>query len=34
MEREKEIKKGNRKKKETLIASLNLEWSFLNDEVE
>jgi putative endonuclease len=31
--REKEIKKWNREKKMALIATLNLEWEFLNDEV-
>ena len=29
--REKEVKKWNRMKKESLINSLNTEWSFLND---
>ncbi|MDB4903260.1 MAG: nuclease family protein [Mucilaginibacter sp.] len=33
IEREKEIKKWRREKKESLIATLNPEWRFLNDEV-
>ncbi len=33
IEREKEIKKWSRKKKEALIATLNPEWVFLNEEV-
>ena len=33
IEREKEIKKWNRKKKEALIATLNPQWVFLNNEV-
>jgi putative endonuclease len=31
--REKEIKRWNRKKKEALVASLNPDWTFLNNEV-
>src|SRR5690606_38696590 len=34
IEREKQIKKWNRKKKEDLIAGINPSWEFLNDEVE
>ena len=33
IEREKEIKKWRREKKELLIASSNSEWRFLNDEI-
>ena len=33
IEREKEIKKWRREKKESLISTLNPEWRFLNDEV-
>ncbi len=33
IEREKEIKGWTRKKKEALIATINPEWRFLNDEV-
>ncbi|MDF2430497.1 MAG: putative endonuclease [Mucilaginibacter sp.] len=33
IEREKEIKKWRREKKELLIASENPEWRFLNDEI-
>jgi putative endonuclease len=33
IQREKEIKKWSRKKKMDLIATLNPEWRFLNDEV-
>jgi putative endonuclease len=33
IEREKEIKKWRREKKESLIATLNPEWRFLNEEV-
>ena len=33
IEREKELKKWNRQKKERLINSLNPEWRFLNEEV-
>jgi putative endonuclease len=33
IDREKEIKKWSRAKKNTLIASLNPEWKFLNEEV-
>jgi len=33
IEREKEIKKWRREKKEALIASSNPEWRFLNDEI-
>jgi len=33
IEREKELKKWNRKKKENLINELNPEWRFFNDEV-
>ncbi|MGF7081798.1 GIY-YIG nuclease family protein [Mucilaginibacter sp. UYCu711] len=33
IQREKEIKKWSRIKKNALIASLNPEWTFLNDEV-
>ena len=33
IEREKEIKKWRREKKEKLINSLNPEWKFLNDEI-
>jgi putative endonuclease len=33
IEREKEIKKWRREKKVSLIASLNPEWKFLNEEV-
>ena len=33
IEREKEIKKWRREKKELLIATLNPEWKFFNDEV-
>jgi putative endonuclease len=33
IEREKEIKKWRREKKEALIHSFNPEWNFLNDEV-
>ena len=32
IQREKEIKNWSRKKKEALIATLNAEWRFLNDE--
>jgi putative endonuclease len=34
IEREKEIKGWRRSKKEALIATLNPEWKFLNDEIE
>ncbi len=33
IDREKEIKKWRRSKKEALIASMNPDWRFLNDEV-
>jgi len=33
IEREREIKKWRREKKDALIASLNPNWTFLNDEV-
>ena len=33
IEREKEIKKWRREKKDALIASTNPDWTFLNDEV-
>lgn len=33
IEREKEIKKWSRMKKEKLIATINPEWRFLNDEI-
>ena len=33
IEREKELKKWNRTKKEHLIATLNPEWRFLNEEI-
>ena len=33
IEREKEIKKWRREKKDALIASINPDWKFLNDEV-
>jgi putative endonuclease len=33
IEREKEIKKWSRKKKNALIESLNPEWKFLNEEI-
>jgi putative endonuclease len=33
IEREKELKKWSRKKKNALIESLNPDWKFLNDEV-
>ena len=33
IEREKEIKKWRREKKEALIATMNPEWRFLNDEI-
>ncbi|MFD2248025.1 hypothetical protein [Pontibacter ruber] len=34
IEREKELKKWSRKKKEALIESINPKWYFLNEEVE
>jgi putative endonuclease len=34
IDREKEIKKWRREKKDKLIASFNPEWRFLNDEIE
>ncbi len=34
IEREKEIKGWRRSKKEALIAAMNPEWKFLNDEIE
>jgi putative endonuclease len=34
IDREKQLKRWNRKKKENLIASFNLKWNFLNDEIE
>lgn len=34
IEREKEIKKWRREKKNNLIASINPEWKFLNKEIE
>jgi len=34
IKREKEIKKWRREKKDSLITSFNLEWKFLNNEVE
>ena len=33
IEREKELKDWNRKRKETLIATINPQWNFLNNEV-
>ncbi|MDA3927424.1 MAG: GIY-YIG nuclease family protein [Prolixibacteraceae bacterium] len=33
IEREKEVKKWSREKKEALIATKNPEWKFLNDEI-
>jgi putative endonuclease len=33
IEREKELKKWNRQKKEALIRSMNPDWVFLNDEI-
>ena len=33
IDREKEVKKWGREKKESLINSKNIEWRFLNDEV-
>ncbi|WP_242929107.1 GIY-YIG nuclease family protein [Pontibacter vulgaris] len=34
IEREKELKKWNRKKKEALIQSINPNWNFLNEQVQ
>jgi len=34
IDREKEIKKWRREKKDSLISSFNPEWNFLNDEIE